>query len=54
MYQMYPEWGPARHRPVHADPSDTPTRRRRYWERELVAAPGAGGRDADSDRPDDN
>jgi hypothetical protein len=53
MYHMYPEWGPARHRPDHAETNDTPARRRRYWEPQVVA-PGAGGRDADSDRPDDN
>lgn len=51
MYSMYPEWGPARHRSDETEPMGVPTRRPRYWERELVAA---GRRDADSDLPDDN
>ena len=58
MYQMYPEWGPARHRTDErstdrADHEPHPARRRpRYWEKQLV---GAGAPvEPDSDRPDDN
>lgn len=51
MYEMYPEWGPARHRTQ--DGAEPQSRRRpRYWEKQLV---GAGAPlDADSERPDDN
>jgi hypothetical protein len=51
MYEMYPEWGPARHRHEDEEPMSTPTRRPRYWQRDLVAV-GAG--EADGDLPDDN
>ena len=53
MYEMYPEWGPARHRTDEADASHTrPARRRpRYWEKQLV---GAGAPAATDERPDDN
>ena len=54
MYEMYPEWGPARHRD-EPETMTAPTRRRRYWEhepaRELAAV---GVRDAEGERPDDN
>lgn len=54
MYQMYPEWGPAHHRHDDTEPMDnTPTRRPRYWERDLVAS-SVGARDADGELPDDN
>ena len=56
MYEMYPEWGPARHRTdEHASGGDHPARRRpRYWEKQLVGAGAPAGQDADADRPDDN
>ncbi len=58
MYDLYPEWGPTRHR----DHDDTePQRRARYWqasspgqESRLVLASGPQPRDADAERPDDN
>ncbi len=53
MYEMYPEWGPARHRTD--DAADHPARRRRrYWEKQLVTAGAPANRDADAERPDDN
>ena len=54
MYDMYPEWGPARHRPDEPEPMATPTRRPRYWERDLVGRRRSAPRDADGERPDDN
>ncbi len=56
MYEMYPEWGPARHRPEStADHTDRPARRRpRYWEKQLVSAGAVGRDDAEGQRPDDN
>ena len=53
MYEMYPEWGPARHRTEHTD-ERAPQRRPRYWERQLVGAGAPAGQDGESDRPDDN
>jgi hypothetical protein len=53
MYSMYPEWGPARHRPDETEQMATPTRRPRYWERDLVGA-SVGARDTDGELPDDN
>ena len=53
MYQMYPEWGPARHRHDETEPISAPRRRPRYWERDLVGA-SVGARDADGELPDDN
>lgn len=58
MYDMYPDWGPARHRTDEPEPMTQTDRRPRYWERDLVGA-GAGAaattdRDGTSDRPDDN
>ena len=53
MYEMYPEWGPARHR--DQDDSDHQARRRqRYWEKELVTAGAPASRDGEGERPDDN
>ena len=53
MYEMYPEWGPARHR--DQDDSGRPARRRqRYWEKELAMAGAPASRDGEGDRPDDN
>ena len=50
MYEMYPEWGPARHR--HEDDAEPQARRRpRYWAKPLV---GAGAPVEADDRPDDN
>ena len=49
MYDFYPEWGPSRHRDEN---EQTPTRRARYWREPALV--GAGSRDADRDRPDDN
>ena len=57
MYEMYPEWGPARHRTDDrsATGEDHPARRRpRYWEKQLATAGAPAGQDAESDRPDDN
>ncbi len=59
MYDMYPDWGPARHRTDQPEPMSEPTRRPRYWERELTGVGAqAGGttsaRDAADDRPDDS
>ncbi len=56
MYDMYPDWGPARHRHDEPEPMSEPTRRRRYWERELVgaAAGPTAHRDGAQPRPDDN
>ncbi len=53
MYEMYPEWGPARHRTdEHAA---RPARRRpRYWEKQLVTTGATAGQDAEHQRPDDN
>ena len=64
MYDLYPEWGPARHR---ADEEEHPTRRARYWQpqpmQQQLARAGAPtgaptgapeARDAEGDRPDDN
>ena len=53
MYEMYPEWGPARHRTDEAAERPT-TRRPRYWEKQLVGAGAPASRDADVERPDDN
>lgn len=53
MYEMYPEWGPARNRHDEA-PAEPAQRRPRYWERELVGAGAPASRDGDGDRPDDN
>jgi hypothetical protein len=48
MYDMYPDWGPARHRPA----TDTLTRERdphlQYVQESFDQ------RDSDSERPDDN
>jgi hypothetical protein len=59
MYDLYPEWGPARHRHETDEPLGGATRRHRYWEpsRDVRVPAMAGGpeaRDADGDRPDDN
>ena len=57
MYEMYPEWGPARHRTdEHTTDTDAHAaqRRPRYWERQLVTVGAPAGQDAESDRPDDN
>ena len=58
MYDMYPDWGPARHRTDEPEPMSEPTRRPRYWEHELVgagAAAAAGSGDGSGpERPDDN
>jgi hypothetical protein len=53
MYEMYPEWGPARHRHDDHEPMSAPTRRPRYWERQLVGA-GVGSPDSEDEQPDDN
>jgi hypothetical protein len=53
MYEMYPEWGPARHRTEDTDERGA-QRRPRYWEKQLVGAGAPAGQDAESDRPDDN
>jgi hypothetical protein len=53
MYEMYPEWGPARHRTEDTDERGA-QRRPRYWEKQLVSAGAPAGQDAESDRPDDN
>jgi hypothetical protein len=50
MYEMYPEWGPARHRTEGAGERAV-QRRPRYWEKQLV---GAGAPADAEDRPDDN
>ena len=56
MYEMYPEWGPARHRTdEHAERGSRPARRRpRYWEKQLVTAGAPGVDEAETQRPDDN
>ena len=56
MYEMYPEWGPARHRTDETgDHAGRPARRRpRYWERQMVTAGAASGDAAEPARPDDN
>ena len=57
MYEMYPEWGPARHRTDDraANGEDHPARRRpRYWEKQLVTAGAPTSYDGESERPDDN
>ena len=57
MYDMYPDWGPARHRTDEPEPMSQAGRRPRYWERELVAAGAAtpvAGDDSAAERPDDN
>ena len=56
MYDMYPDWGPARHRTDEPEPMSQTGRRPRYWEHELVgagAATPAAGEDP-AERPDDN
>lgn len=50
MYDFYPEWGPAQHRPADEQPIQ---RRPRYWGTRTPAGT-TGARDADIDRPDDN
>jgi hypothetical protein len=56
MYDMYPDWGPARHRTDEPEPMTRTGRRPRYWERELVGAgaTSAAGDDPGLERPDDN
>lgn len=57
MYEMYPEWGPARHRTDDraANGEDHPARRRpRYWEKQLATAGAPASYDGESERPDDN
>jgi hypothetical protein len=54
MYDLYPEWGPARHR---QDPDEPTQRRPRYWAPvgdPRAYAGSADARDGDGDRPDDN
>ena len=55
MYQMYPEWGPARHRTQDGNDTDerAAQRRPRYWEKQLVGA-GAPAPEPAEARPDDN
>ena len=54
MYEMYPEWGPARHRTDDTVAEHPAQRRPRYWEKQLVTAGAPAGPDAEGDRPDDN
>lgn len=54
MYQMYPEWGPARHRQNETEPMATPTRRPRYWEQRDLVSASVVARDADGEVPEDN
>jgi hypothetical protein len=59
MYDLYPEWGPARNRPEDL-PEPAAERRPRYWQsattrdRVLAMAGAPAARDAEADRPDDN